>query len=172
MGCSPPGSLFRGVQGILQAGILAWVAMPSSRGSSQPRDRTYVSTSPALQVDTLPAEPQGKPDESESHSGVSDSLWPHGRYSPWNSPGQNTGVGSLSLLQGIFPMQGSNPGVPHCRWIFYQLSHHGIIFSSLHLVYSKDLKIMLSFYQHSSQGNCASSSHLRRAWYFQSNFIY
>ena len=44
-------------------------------------------------------------------------------YSPWNSPGQNTGVGSLSLLQGIFPTQGSNPGLPHCRWILYQLSH-------------------------------------------------
>ena len=43
----------------------------------------------------------------------------------WNSPGQNTGVGSLSLLQGIFPTQGSNPGVPHCRWILYQLSHMG-----------------------------------------------
>ena len=45
--------------------------------------------------------------------------------SPWNSPGQNTGVGSLSLLQGIFPAQGSNPGLPHCRQIFYQLSHKG-----------------------------------------------
>ena len=42
-----------------------------------------------------------------------------------NSPGQNTGVGSLSLLQGIFPTQGSNPGLPHCRWILYQLSHKG-----------------------------------------------
>ena len=42
---------------------------------------------------------------------------------PWNSPGQNTGVGSLFLLQGIFPTQGSNPGLPHCRWIVYQLSH-------------------------------------------------
>ena len=40
---------------------------------------------------------------SEIHSVVSNSLWPHGPYSPWNSPGQNTGVGSLSLLQGIFP---------------------------------------------------------------------
>ena len=52
-----------------------------------------------------------------------DSLWPHGLSSPWNSPGQNTGVGSLSLLQGIFPTQGPNPGLPHCRWIPYQLSH-------------------------------------------------
>ena len=46
-------------------------------------------------------------------------------HSPWNSPGQNTGVGSLSLLQGIFPNQGSNPGLPHCRQILYQLSHKG-----------------------------------------------
>ena len=61
--------------------------------------------------------------KSESCSVVSDSLQPHGLYSPWNSPGQNTGVGSL--LQGIFPTQGSNPGVPHCRQILYQLSHQG-----------------------------------------------
>ena len=53
----------------------------------------------------------------------SDSLWPHGLYSPRNSPGQNTGVGSLSLLQGIFPTQGSNPSFPHCEQILYQLSH-------------------------------------------------
>ena len=60
-----------------------------------------------------------------SHSFVSDSLWPHGLYSPCNSPGQNTGVGSLSYLQGIFPIQWWNPGLPHCRWIFYQLSWKG-----------------------------------------------
>ena len=42
---------------------------------------------------------------------------------PWNSPGQSTGVGSHSFLQGIFPTQGSNPGLPHCRWLLYQLSH-------------------------------------------------
>ena len=52
-------------------------------------------------------------------------LGPHELYSPWNSPGQNTGVGSLSLLQGIFPTQGSNLGLPHCRQILYQLSHQG-----------------------------------------------
>ena len=46
-------------------------------------------------------------------------------YSPWNSPCQSTGVGSHSLLQGMFPTQGSNPGLPYCRWIFYQLSHQG-----------------------------------------------
>ena len=62
---------------------------------------------------------------SESRSVVSDALWPHRLYSLWNSSGQNTGVGSCSLLQGIFPTQGSNPGLPHCRWILYQLSHQG-----------------------------------------------
>ena len=46
-------------------------------------------------------------------------------YSPWNSPGQNTGMGSHFFLQGIFPTQGPNPGFPHCRWILYQLSHNG-----------------------------------------------
>ena len=56
---------------------------------------------------------------------MSNSLWPHGLYSPWNPPGQNTGVGSRSLLQGIFPTQGSNPGLWHCRRILYQLNHQG-----------------------------------------------
>ena len=64
-----------------------------------------------------------KESESESHSVVSNSLQPNGLYSPWNSLGQNNGVSSLSLLQGIFPTQVSNPGLPHCRWILYQLSH-------------------------------------------------
>ena len=65
--------------GILQARTLEWVAVPFSRGSSQPRNRTQVS---ALQADSLPSEPPGKP--------------------------KNTGVGSLSLLQGIFLTQESN----------------------------------------------------------------
>jgi len=62
---------------------------------------------------------------SESHSVVSNSLRPRELYSPWNSPGQNIGVGRLSLLQGIFPIQGLNPGLLHCRWILYQLIHKG-----------------------------------------------
>ena len=83
--------------------------------------------SPTLQADSLPTELPGKPYWllQFSCSVMSDSLRPHGLYSPWNSPGQNTGVGSLSLLQGIFPTQGSNPGLPHCRQILYQLSHQG-----------------------------------------------
>ena len=75
------------VHGILQARILEWVAFPFSRGSSQPRDRTQVSR---IAGGSLPAEPQGKP--------------------------KNTGVGSLSLLQGIFPAQESNQGLLHCSW--------------------------------------------------------
>ena len=68
----------------------------------------------------------GSPEtESESRSVVSDSLRPRGLCSPCNSPGQNSGMGSLSLLQGIFPTQGSNPGLLHCRRVLYQLSHQG-----------------------------------------------
>ena len=63
--------------------------------------------------------------ESETHSVMPNSLWPHVLYSPRNSPGQNTRVGSLSLLQGIFPTQGSNPGLLHCRRILCKLSHKG-----------------------------------------------
>ena len=81
---------------ILQARILEWVAFPFSRASSQPRDRTQV---PHIAGDSLPAEPQGKP--------------------------KNTAVGSLSLLQRIFPTQESNRGLLHCRWILYQLSYPG-----------------------------------------------
>ena len=47
----------------------------------------------------------------------------HGQYSPWNSPGRNTGMGSFSLLQGIFPSQELNQGFLHCRLILYQLSY-------------------------------------------------
>ena len=62
--------------------------------------------------------------ESESHSALFDSLQPHGLYS-WNSQSQNTGVGRCSLLQGIFPTQGSNPDSLYCRQIIYQLSYLG-----------------------------------------------
>ena len=58
--------------------------------------------------------------ESESCSLMLDFLQPHGLWrSLWNSPGQNTGVGYHALLQGVFPTQGLNPGLPYCRWILY-----------------------------------------------------
>ena len=77
---------------ILQARIVEWVAMPSSRGSSQTR-------SPALQVDSLPSELPGKP--------------------------ENIGVSSLSLLQGVFPTQELNWVLLYCRQILYHLSYPG-----------------------------------------------
>ena len=72
--------------------------------------------------------PGGSVRVSVSHSVVSDSLQPHGLYPtrllcPWDSPGKNTGVDCHSLPQGIFPTQGSNPGLQHCRSILYHLSH-------------------------------------------------
>ena len=82
--------------------------------------------------------------ESESLSVVSNSLWSHGLYSPWNSLGQNTRVGSLSLLQGIFPIQGLNSGLPHCRQILYQPSYKNYTFNNnnnkLNLKISKGLE--------------------------------
>ena len=62
-------------------------------------------------------EREGVKVKSESCSVMSNSLKPHGLYSLWDSPGQNTGVGRHSLLQGIFPTQGWNPDLPHCMWI-------------------------------------------------------
>ena len=59
--------------------------------------------------------------ESCCHQTLCDSM----DYSPWNSLGQNTGVGSLSLLQGIYPIKRSNRGFPNCGRILYQLSHKG-----------------------------------------------
>ena len=50
---------------------------------------------------------------------------------PWDSPGKNTGVGSQSLLQGIFQTQGSNPGLLHCRQLLYHLSHQGSWFLAI-----------------------------------------
>ena len=64
-------------------------------------------------------------DESENHLVVSDSLQPHRLYSPCNSPSQNIGVDSPSLLQGIFPTQGSNSGLTHCGWILLPAKPQG-----------------------------------------------
>ena len=94
-------------------------------GGTESKVANLIKQPMALCLSSYPHQPNCSTDEDESHSVVSNSLRPHGRYSPWNSPGQNTGVGSLSLLQGIFPTQGLNPGLLHCRQILYQLSHKG-----------------------------------------------
>ena len=83
------------VHGIFQARS-KWVAFPFSRDLPNP---WIEPRSLALRADSLPAEPPGKP--------------------------KNTGVGSLSLLQWIFPTQELNQGLLHCGWILYQLSQEG-----------------------------------------------
>ena len=117
VGSSPPGS---SVHGILQARILKWVTMPFSSGSFWPRDQTHVSCVSCIGrwifyhwchlrgwwPDMKREDPISNcslKSESESRSVMSDSLQPHGLYRPGNSPGQNTGAGSFSLLQGYPP---------------------------------------------------------------------
>ena len=93
--------------------------------SSKYESVTCLESSPVLGIAKLCISLMSNDSESESECRlvVSNSLRPHGLYSPWSSLGQSTGVGSLSLLQGIFLIQGLNPGLPHCRRILYQLSH-------------------------------------------------
>ena len=104
MDCNWPGS---SVHEILWARIVEWVAISYSRGSSQSRDQTRVSCVSCVgrQILYHCATWEALFEWSGSRSVMSDSLRPLGLYSPWSSPGQNTGVGSLSLLQGIFPTQ-------------------------------------------------------------------
>ena len=73
-------------------------------------------------------------------------LWHTRLLCPWDSLGKNTGVGSLSLLQGIFPTQGSSPGLPHCRQILYHLSHQGNprILEWVAYPFSRDMTVVLS----------------------------
>ena len=87
---------------------------------------------------------------------MSNSLQPHGLYNPWNSPGQNTEVGSLSLLQGIFPTQESNQGLLHYRQILYQLSSRDITIGTLNSVDQyQELVLPLSLLCHAQHvGSC------------------
>ena len=109
MDCCPPGS---SVYGILQARILEWVAIPFSRGSSQPRDRTWVS---CIVDRFFPISTQGNhmylfQSEKWKSLSLSDSLRPHGLYSPWNSPGRNTSSKPTTRQDGFIlqdtPLQG------------------------------------------------------------------
>ena len=123
MDFSPPSS---SVHGVFQAAILELVAISFSRRSYQTRDRTCVSCIDTQILYTSTTwEAYFQYEMNESHSVVPKSLQGHRLYSPWNSPGQKTAVGSHSLLQQIFPTQGLNPGLPHWKQILYQLSHQG-----------------------------------------------
>ena len=114
------------VHGILQARILEWVAFHISRRSCQPRDRAQVSLIAGGFFTSWTTGEGHFSSVQFSRSVVSDSLRLWGLISPWNSSGQNTGVGSLPFPSpGIFTTQGSNPGLPHCTQILYELSHQG-----------------------------------------------
>ena len=118
--CSAPGS---SVGGILQARTTGVDFHALLQGISPTQgSNLHLLLLLHWQVGAFPPGPPGKPlTPRESHSVMSHSLHPMDR-SWWNCPGQNTGVGSLSLLQGIFPTQGWNPGLLHCRRILDQLS--------------------------------------------------
>ena len=100
--------------------ILEWVAYPFSRRSSLPSNQTGVSCICRQILYQLSYE--GSP-IAYQFSSVAQSCWT--LCGSMDYTGQNTGVGSCSLLQGIFPNQGSNPDLPHCRRILYQLNHKG-----------------------------------------------
>ena len=117
---SPPGSSFHG---IFQARVLEWGAIAFSREGSlsgYKRATWVICGDHCVLTVTLTISWLwwSEVKVAQSCPTLCDPV-----DSPWNSPDQNTGVGSLSLLQGIFPTQGSNPGLPHCRQILYQLSH-------------------------------------------------
>ena len=97
----------------------------SSRSRSEPWFSNRVSIGAISSIVPTLWKLMGTQEWSENHSVVFNSLRPHGLYSPWTSPGENTGVGSLSLLQGIFPTQGSNPGLLHCRQILLPVEPQG-----------------------------------------------
>ena len=64
-------------------------------------------------------------------------LWPHRLYSPWHFLGQNTGMGGHAFLQGIFPTQGSNPALLHCRQTLYRLSYLYLVVISITCVHAQ-----------------------------------
>ena len=105
-----------------------WSGLPFPPGDlPNPRMEPTSSESPALAGRFFTTEPPGKPKGHKVQVKVAQScsiLCDPMDYT-WNPLGQNTGVGSLSLLQRIFPIQGSNPSLPHCRRILYQLSQQG-----------------------------------------------
>ena len=114
--------------GILQARILERVTISFSRGSSWPRNWTQISCiAGRFFIDWATREAPEVKLKVKWKSLSRVRLF----ATPWNSPDQITGVGSFSLLQGIFPIQGSNPGILCCRRILYQLSHEGNLRSEI-----------------------------------------
>ena len=108
---------------------------------------------------------------------TSDSLRPHRLLPtrllrPWDFPGKNTGVGCHFLLQGIFPTQGLNPGLPHCRQMLYPLSHQGSPYPTAYVmpfIFTHTLKhSVLQFNSHTHQATCLTAA--EDHWYPLTNF--
>ena len=97
-----------------------WGGLPFPSPGALP-DPGIELASPALAGRFFTTEPPGKVKVAQLCPTFCDPM----DYNPWNSRGQNAGVGSSFLLQGIFPTRGSSQGLQHCRWILYQLSHLG-----------------------------------------------
>ena len=128
MDCSPPGS---SVHGVSQARRLEWVAISFCRGSSQGSNPGLLHCRQILCWWSQ----QGGPDDIYVLLCLGAQSCPT-LYSPTdcsppgssvhgNSPGKNTRVGCHALLQGVFPTQGLNTALLHCRWILYHLGHQG-----------------------------------------------
>ena len=124
MDCSPPGF---SVRRILQARILEWAAISFSRRSFPPRNQIWVSCTAGIRCNTELWRNPMIMSKSESHSVVSDSLWPHGLYSlDWILQARILEWVAFPFSRGSSqPTQGSNSGLLHCRLILYQLSHKG-----------------------------------------------
>ena len=137
MDYSLPGS---SVHGILQARILEWVVVPDlqeifpTQGSN-----LHLLRLPARQVGSLPLVPPGKPYMLCLVTQLCPTLCnpmdcsPPGSSIHGDSSGKNTGMSCHALFQGIFPTQGSNSGLPQCRWILYHLSHQGSPYISIYV---------------------------------------
>ena len=117
-----------------------WSGLPFPSPRDLP-DPGIEPRSPALQADALTSEPPGKPSEVTSRVQLFVTPWtvdnqPPPMESPWDFPGKSTGVGCHFLLQMIFPSQGSNPGLLHCRQMLYCLRHQ-----ERHSIYPEETKI-------------------------------
>ena len=129
MDCSPPGF---SVRRISLTRILEWTAISFSRGPSRPRDRTPVSCILHWQLDFYHKCPLGS--HHILHVKVSQSCLTLCDFMNYTVYGilqaRILEWGSLSLFQGIFPTQGSNPGLLQCRQILYQSRHQGSSYSA------------------------------------------
>ena len=138
--------------------VLAWRIL----GTGEPGGLPSVGSHRVGHTEATQQQQQQQLVASVSHSVVSNSLQPHGLQStrllcPWNSPGKNTGLGSHTLLQKIFPTQGLNLGLLRCQQILYHLSHQGSLYKRLCRCNTKDkVQFFMSRLCKCKYGSCGS----------------